>query len=56
MYDIIKNIIGYTSSSGTYNIDSYILSVCGALIIVLVAIFIDLIFKVFRAFIPRSWR
>lgn len=55
MFDIIRNIIGYSGSS-SYNIDSYVLSVVCALIVVLVVIFIDLIFKVFRAFIPRSWR
>lgn len=56
MYDLIRNIISYPSGTGYSNIDSYIVYICGAVIILLTAVFIDLIFKVFRAFIPRSWR
>lgn len=56
MFDLIKNIINYPTGTGYTNIDSYVIYICGAIIILLTCIFIDLIFKVFRAFIPRSWR
>lgn len=56
MYNLIKNIIGYPTGTGYTNIDTYVLYACIAIILLLTVVFIDLIFKVFRAFIPRSWR
>lgn len=46
MYDLIRNIIGY---SGTYNMDSTVVYICGVVILLLTVVFIDLTFKVFRA-------
>lgn len=51
MFQLIQNIIQYTSSSG-YNQDSYYLNIAGALIIILTIFFIDMVFRVFRSF----WR
>lgn len=46
MYNLIRDIIGY---SGTYNVDSTIVYIAGAVTLLLTVVFIDLTFKVFRA-------
>lgn len=56
MFDLIKNIINYTGSYQSSSVDSYVLYACVVIIILLTCVFVDLIFKVFRAFIPRGWR
>lgn len=51
MYDLIRDIIGhiYTSGDGA---QQYIYYICGALIIILSAVTIDLLYRVFTHF----WR
>lgn len=49
MYDLIANIIDHTWSSGTSD-QQYIYYICGALIVIFVCVFIDLIYRVFSHF------
>lgn len=51
MYDIISSIIDHAWTTGDSS-QQYIFYICGALIIVLSAVFIDLIYRIFRHF----WR
>lgn len=51
MYEIIRQIINHTWVTND-SMQQYIVYICGALIIVLTAVFIDLVFRVFRHF----WR
>lgn len=53
MYDIIEQIIGYISGSGTYNITTYIVQTCCALIIVFTVVMIDLLFKLLFGLINK---
>lgn len=52
MYDIIIAIIGY-SASQQYDIRSYVLAICGALIIVFTTVMIDLVYKIIFALINK---
>lgn len=54
MYDLIKEIISHTWDTNSYSNteQQYVYYICGVLIIVLVVVFIDLIYRVFRHF----WR
>lgn len=52
MYDIIMAIIGY-SASQQYDIRSYVLAICGALIIVFATVMIDLVYKIIFALINK---
>lgn len=54
MYDVIFDIIGHTWVSGNASSgdQSYIYYICGALIVILTCVFVDLIYRVFRHF----WR
>lgn len=47
MYDIIVQIIDHAYTSGD-NAQTYIYYTCGALIIILTCVFIDLVYRVFR--------
>ena len=47
MYDVIYNIIGHPNVS-----EDLVLSICGVLICVITAVFIDLFYRLFRHF----WR
>lgn len=51
MYDLIEAIIGYSATQ--YNISSYILAICGALIIVFTTVMIDLVYKIIFALINK---
>lgn len=51
MYDIISSIISHSYTSGD-SAQQYIYYICGALIVVLTAVFVDLIYRIFRHF----WR
>lgn len=51
MYNIISQIINHTWVTND-SMQQYIVYTCSALIIVLVAVFIDLVYRVFRHF----WR
>lgn len=51
MYDIIEMLIDHNWATGDSS-QSYIFYIAGALIIVLVAVFIDMIYRVFSHF----WR
>lgn len=50
MYDIISDIIGHTWQSNYTSDQQYIYYICGALIIILSCVFVDLIYRVFRHF------
>lgn len=52
MYDIITNIIDHTWQSNYNGDQQYIYYICGALIIVITAVVIDLIYRIFSHF----WR
>lgn len=52
MYDIIEEIMGHVWQSNYGGDQQYIYYIAGALIIVLTAVIIDLIYRVFRHF----WR
>ena len=52
MYDIIENIIGHNWQSNYTSDQQYIYYICGALIMVMFAVIIDLTYRVFR----RFWR
>lgn len=51
MYDIISQIINHSWSTGD-SAQQYVYYICGALIIVLTAVFIDMVYRVFSHF----WR
>lgn len=51
MYDLIESIIGHMWTQGD-SAQQYIYMICGALIIILMVVFIDLVYRVFRHF----WR
>lgn len=52
MYDIIYGIIDHAYSTGD-NAQTYIYYICGAIIIILTCVFIDLIYRVFGSFWSR---
>lgn len=51
MYDIVSNIINHNWVTNSSE-QQYIYYICGAIIVILVVVFIDLIFRVFSHF----WR
>lgn len=51
MYDIISQIINHNWATGT-NEQQYIYYICGALIIILTCVFVDMVYRVFSHF----WR
>lgn len=51
MYDLISNLIDHSWSTGSSE-QQYIYYICGALIIMLTCVFIDMIYRVFSHF----WR
>lgn len=52
MYDIVSQIINHNWITTNAGEQQYIYYICGALIIILTVIFIDLVFRVFSSF----WR
>lgn len=52
MYDLIKNIIGY-SGANIDKIDSYVLYASIAVIVILTVVGVDLIHKLFLSFFGR---
>lgn len=52
MYEIIRQIINHTWVTGSTasGDQQYIYYICGALILTLTAVFIDLVYRVFRHF------
>lgn len=52
MYDIIYGIINHPWTTGTSE-QQYIYYICGALIIILTVVFIDMVYRVFRSFWGR---
>ena len=52
MYDIIKNIIGHSWNTQTTGDQQIVYYICGALIIVVTACLIDLIYRI----IGHFWR
>lgn len=52
MYNLIKQIIGYTGS-GVDKVDSYILYASIAVIVILTVVGVDLIHKLFLSFFGR---
>lgn len=52
MYEIILNIIDHAWVTGD-NSQSYIIYICGAMILMLTSVFIDLIYRVFRGIWSR---
>lgn len=51
MYDIISNIIDHTWSTGSSE-QQYIYYICGALIVILTCVIIDLVYRI----IGHFWR
>lgn len=51
MYDIVSNIIDHAWSTGSSE-QQYIYYICGALVVLLTCVFIDLIYRV----ITHFWR
>lgn len=52
MYDIISGIINHNWITQNYGDQQYIYYICGALIVILTAVFIDLVYRV----IGHFWR
>lgn len=52
MYDIVQGILDHEWISNYSNDQQYIYYICGALIILLTCVFIDLVYRVFSHF----WR
>lgn len=50
MYDIIQNIIDHTYVTNYSGDQQYIYYICGAMIILLTVIFVDMIRGIFRGF------
>lgn len=53
MYDIISGVIDHSWVTNYTSDQQYIYYICGALICVLVPVFIDKIFDIFRSFFGR---
>ncbi len=51
MYDIISNLINHNWSTGS-NEQQYIYYICGALIVIIFSVMIDMVYRVFSHF----WR
>lgn len=49
MYDLISNLIDHSWTTGT-NEQQYVYYICGSLIIVLTAVFVDMIYRIFSHF------
>ena len=47
MYDIISNIIDHTYITSGANEQQYIYYICGALIILLTVVFVDMVYRTF---------
>lgn len=47
MYDLINNIINHSYQSNYSGEQSYIYNICGALILLLTVVFIDLVYRFF---------
>lgn len=56
MYQLLYNIIAFNGDLSSNTIQQYCLYGSIVITIILTVIFVDLIWKIFRAFIPRSWR
>lgn len=56
MYQLLYNIIGYSGDLNSNTVEQYCLYGSIVITIILTVIFIDLIWKIFRAFLPRNWR
>lgn len=52
MYDIVSGIIDHSWNTQYSGDQQYIYYICGALIIILTCVFVDLVYRVFRHF----WR
>ena len=52
MYDLIQGIIGHNWTTGGSD-QQYIYYICGALIVILTCVFIDMVYRVFRSFLGR---
>lgn len=52
MYDIISQIIDHNWTTGSSD-QQYIFYICGSLIVVLTAVFVDMIYRVFSHFWHR---
>lgn len=52
MYDLINGIIGHSWTTGSSE-QQYIYYICGALIVILTCVFIDMVYRVFRSFLGR---
>lgn len=52
MYDLISNLIDHNWITTNAGEQQYIYYICGAVIIVLLVVFVDLMYRVFRHF----WR
>lgn len=52
MYDIVSSIIDHAWISNYSSDQQYIFYICGALIVVILAVVVDLIYRIFRHF----WR
>lgn len=50
MYDLISNIIDHSWSTGSSE-QQYVYYVCGAVIIILLVFFLDLVYRIFNRFI-----
>ena len=50
MYDIVSGIIDHSWNTTSSGEQQYIYYICGALIILLTCVFIDLVYRVFRHF------
>lgn len=53
MYDLIANLIDHSWVQGD-SMQQYIVYICGALIMVLVSVFIDLVYRIFSHFWRRG--
>lgn len=53
MYDLISGLVDHTYVSGD-SMQQYIIYTCCALIIVLVAVFIDMVYRIFSHFWRRG--
>lgn len=54
MFQLLKEIISYTSSTGTQNIDSYIGYGCIVLVLLGVVLTMDFAYKLLLRFLPKD--
>lgn len=55
MFEFVSNLLNYTGSS-INNVDTYIVYTCCASLLVMFALSVDFVYKIFLRFLPKDIR